>query len=850
MQSLVKLSQGLRGYSMSEQLIEVLKKMFTTHRVIFWYDEQEKMREVYDDLSIAGVEKILLSNNEFGTKVQILTGEHTAKYLLYSPHPKPDHKDNWLLDILLANTEFSSSMPTIYLNEFEWPRELLPFIESHEFFFNSADRRKRLAALIENHTDPGSRPELEQKMLSILCSVEDSFDHILFKLFSNRSSEEDKLLLSIEKSNLSDSLWSVASLKFGYKEDQPTVKSLIYHIFESAAVKSIGSNFATAGANQSYIFAENWQNNAKHCTNYDYWADKIATDLNLGVELSKSYTPADLVYCDTYDFVDKIIINNILHQINNKSYKLDALKETISIRRTLHYYPIFETYYEALSYGLELLEQFSKLRIHISDAKSGFNEYTKSFAHIDFMYRKFVYFSSKKQGKEILADIIDIIEKKYTNDYLLELSSAWQKQIDTMDEWSIGGIKKQTEFYDWVVDPVVSKGNRLLVIISDGLRYETALELQDLLIAEDRYSADLDAYMGSLPTYTQLGMASLLPHNKITFENNTDTVFLDGQSSQGTENRTKILQKRHARSVAMSYEDFINLNRETGRDFIKSYDAIYVYKNKIDKIGDEKSTEHEVCKITEEELADLVDLLKHANNLNIYNMVITADHGFIYQNSRLDNTDFTINDSMGDKYKVNRRFIIGKNLHHADNMKKFTASQAGFADDTEILVPKGTGRLRVKGAGSRYVHGGAALQEIVIPVLAINKARKNDIEYVDIAAIFPRNVISSNIIGIEFFQRDPVAGKLQPRTIMAAFYDSNGNKISDEKTIEANLTDTDNANRTLRYSFSFGSDSSKLDGQRVYLKLMEPILGTSRFKEYSQYEFDMKIAFSNEFDSF
>ncbi len=835
---------------MTEKLIDVLKKMFTTHRIVFWYDDGEKMREMYETIDLPGVTKVVLSNNEFGVKVQILRDNLEGKFLLYSPHPKPKHAENWLLDLLLANAEFSSSMPTIYLNELGWPRELLGFVESHEVFFNSAERRNKLAYMVADPAAPGARADIEQKMLAVTCGVDDSFDGILFKLFTYPTGEQDKLFEQIEKYNLADYFWATVSAKFSYREDAPNVKSLVYHIFEAAALKSIGSNFASAGANQSYIFAENWQNNKRFERDYERWAEDVTRDLGLEQSLEKAHSPTELINCDTYGFVDKIIIKDILRQIAGGTYKVEEIKRIIATRRPLHYFEKFADYYETISYGLELLERIDTLRIHIPDAKAGFEAYQKTYALIDYAYRKFVYHSNRVEDRNILASLAELIEKKYTNDYLMELSTAWQKQVDAMDHWSISGVTDQGMFYNKTVEPIARKGNRILVVISDGLRYETAMELQNRLIAEDRYTANLSAALGCMPSYTQLGMASLLPHDQITFEDNSDTVFIDGQSSQGTDNRTKILQKRNPRSVAVSYEDFINLNRETGREFIKPYDVIYVYKNKIDKVGDEKSTEHEVFKITEEELSDLVDLIKHANNLNIYNMAVTADHGYIYQHSRLDTTDFAVNESMGDKYKVNRRFIIGKNLQQADNMKKFTAKQAGFSDDTELLIPKGVGRIRVKGAGSRYVHGGAFLQEVVVPVLEINKARTTDIEYVNVVAMFPRSEISSNVIGIEFYQQEPVSGKVLPRTIVAAFYDQADNKISDEKTISAGSTDQDNSKRIIRHSFSFGADSSKLDGQRVYLKLKEQIQGTNRFRDYGQYEFDMKIAFSDEFGSF
>lgn len=44
-----------------------------------------------------------------------------------------------------------------------------------------------------------------------------------------------------------------------------------------------------------------------------------------------------------------------------------------------------------------------------------------------------------------------------------------------------------------------------------------------------------------------------------------------------------------------------------------------------------------------------------------------------------------------------------------------------------MQIPKSINRLRLKGSGSRFVHGGATLQEVVIPVISINKKRQSDV---------------------------------------------------------------------------------------------------------------------------
>jgi len=44
---------------------EALSKLFIKHRIIFWYDENEELREHFDELDMDGIEKVVVQNNEF-----------------------------------------------------------------------------------------------------------------------------------------------------------------------------------------------------------------------------------------------------------------------------------------------------------------------------------------------------------------------------------------------------------------------------------------------------------------------------------------------------------------------------------------------------------------------------------------------------------------------------------------------------------------------------------------------------------------------------------------------------------------------------------------------------------------
>ena len=89
--------------------------------------------------------------------------------------------------------------------------------------------------------------------------------------------------------------------------------------------------------------------------------------------------------------------------------------------------------------------------------------------------------------------------------------------------------------------------------------------------------------------------------------------------------------------------------------------------------------------------------------------------------------------------------------------KHFTAEQLNLSGDAEVLIPKSINRIRIKGAGSRYVHGGASLQEIVIPLLKVTKTRQDTTKQVDVDIIKSTDKITTNLLAVSFLQTNLVS---------------------------------------------------------------------------------------------
>ena len=135
----------------------------------------------------------------------------------------------------------------------------------------------------------------------------------------------------------------------------------------------------------------------------------------------------------------------------------------------------------------------------------------------------------------------------------------------------------------------------------------------------------------------------------------------------------------------------------------------------IDAAGDTTNSEDTVFKAVSDAIKELNNLVKKLTSGNINHILITSDHGFIYQNRKLDDSEYLGEAAQGDEINyTDRRFVIGKGLIETHNFKKFKAEEIGLEGDEEILFPKSINRLRKSGAGSQYVHGGLSLQEIVL----------------------------------------------------------------------------------------------------------------------------------------
>jgi uncharacterized protein (TIGR02687 family) len=355
--------------------------------------------------------------------------------------------------------------------------------------------------------------------------------------------------------------------------------------------------------------------------------------------------------------------------------------------------------------------------------------------------------------------------------------------------------------------------------------------------------------LATLPSYTKAGMASLMPHKELSCDIAANSISADNQSVEGTAARNALLATAlNGKACAVTFDEFRQRTTEMGRDWVKPFKVVYIYHNTIDKAGDDKISESKVFEATEQAFKDIQDILKTIYNMNRNNAVITADHGYLYQHSDLLESDFVDADLPEGIVKRNRRFVFGEALPACNGMHKFTMEDLGFSGNGDCLIPKGILRFRQQGAGSRYVHGGASIQELVIPLIRFNRKREKTVEQVEIAVLGVKPKITSNLIPVNFYQQAPVGDGVLPRTIIAGIYSADGKLLSDKLTYTFQFSSSEAGNREKKHTFHLSGEISRYNGQDIILRLEEQIQNTNTFRVYTESRHQLFITFANDFD--
>jgi uncharacterized protein (TIGR02687 family) len=845
----------------TSRIFESLDTALARKRVVLWYDANGEWASEFDDYQPAQAEKLRVEGNEFSVKVAISRAPLKQRFLLYLPSAKPPEQGNWLLDLLLAGHEFTADRASLDIQEAGLTLEFKELAKEHEKFFNAKERTTKLKELLRPNDDETA---VRLKMLAVLAKQPPDIDklllHALCQVNPANPAGEDPVEALYGKAMLVDYFWQAVKGKFEYKSSEPNLRDFAVALFNS--VSSIGPSGELLP--HARVFLSIWKDSLSARPAFEQWSDHLAAVLRVEEQLNDAperYEPGD---DDSYELIERFMLRRLLQRFQSNGHSgsqrpSDAeLLEAIRARSTSCWFEKHVHGYRALEQAITFRGLLAKADLQVPSFEEGLQRYCNGWWRLDQAYRRCIVHARTYQQPGLLKPLRDWLEAQYVNNVLLPLTNRWSDQVAGLTGWGSSTLPRQKEFHmRYVHAPLSSKGlKRLFVVISDALRYEAARDFADRLNSQagKGWQAEVDALLGALPTFTQLGMAALLPGAQLGLNPADATALVDGQSATGTDNRDKILKAYvNGRAKAILAEDFLGLaTSKEGAELSKDHDLIVIFHNRIDRIGDKRESEAETCQAVEQTFDDLEQILRKIASLKGSQAVITADHGFLFQQEPVDANDRAEFPAAKELSFKNRRFALGSGIKASAGQKVFTADQLGLSGNWEAVFPLGLDRFPRSGSGSRFVHGGTSLQEVVVPVIRLKRERKDESRVVEAELLRVPAKITTGKLCFGLFQLEPVEPKKRlPLQLRIGLYAKVGGALlCAHRNVLLDSAASEAREREQQVVLDLSNAADDYNNQTLELRLERQLDGVATPVPYKTVELKLQRPFGSDFDDF
>lgn len=844
---------------------------FYSRRIIFLHDEEREFEDKIDEISLEDAKILVLTGtNNFLAKKLLNIDDKVNNYLVYCPISYESEEEDWLLNVELYSEEFRADLISIWMSEIDIPHNpgYRKIIKFYRKFFGAQDRRKIFSKLNSAISTPS---QLHLAVLAAICGSKDIKPNSIIKsvILGGVDMESNEVYQNIVNYNANDAFWELVKQASGYFEgEDSSLDNMVTHIMLTATTRTLRSEYL-AGLD-SFISTPHqaW------C--YDFVSEWIAGDNRDDLfEILRSIEDKlmlrnrfkkvpleDLLGSEIFPCIDECILIQIMNQITNHIIDVITITRVVDTRRTTTWYKNVECYFEGIYY-LAKMQQFyldHSDGFHTVEAKNIWKEYTEDYYLMDIFYRKYhlAFGKSLTVGNEHLDDLLkqvtDIVEGLYTHWFLGELGNNWSDACgkELAEYGHILEVSQQVNFYRENIEP---EDNRLFVIISDALRYEVAASLAEQLRRETQSKVNLNSCSAIFPTITKFGMAALLPHKHLSVEerSNGDLQILADGMSTDSGNRDKVLKATNINSVALKYKDIAPMKRAERSALVKGMDVVYIYHDKIDEASHTSdSMVFPSCDDAIEEIKNLVRII--CNEFSGTRIYITSDHGFLYTYSPLSEDNKVDKTTPSEKdVEIDRRYLIT----HKGTNPDFLMPVKFMDENYDAFAPRESIRIKKKGGGLNFVHGGISLQEMVVPIIEYRFLRNDSMTYrrnkekystkpVEVGVLSSSRKISNMIFSLNFYQKEAVGDNRSAASYLVYFIDSNGKKISDVSKIIADKTSDNGQDRIFRCNFNL--KSLKYENTSSYYLVIEDETGLQMPQKE---EFQIDIAFAvDEFNFF
>lgn len=320
---------------------------------------------------------------------------------------------------------------------------------------------------------------------------------------------------------------------------------------------------------------------------------------------------------------------------------------------------------------------------------------------------------------DLLEGLVALARKKY-----FAVASHSQSEFIRLVEsegWPAHGsnLMRNSEVFDRQVAPALDAHQRVAYFLVDSLRYELAVELEKQLSA--KHKVELRTVCAQLPTYTEVGMASLMPEaSKELFLVERDgklVTTLGGATAIAPASRLSYLQsKKGDLCQDIELDDLIHQKKLKVADKVR---LLLVRTREIDAVAHESP--RGVLQLIPGLIRQIIRGIGKLEAAGFQKAIIATDHGFILVH---DQEAGNVAPRPAGKWLIAKSRCMMGNGSGGGGTAIFNREQVGIPGEFQhycaprALVPYAKQHL--------YYHEGLSLQECVLPCLTVELATRQN----------------------------------------------------------------------------------------------------------------------------
>ena len=819
---------------MIEEKIKDYFHRFSDLRILFFFDEEQEYLEEVKGLDLSDIHIEYWQNTPFSLKVKLLGELKDQKVVLYIPMAHPNNQEAYhnfpLMGLLLANKELQLDNVGGFMEDYGLQRHQKALVSKYmkELKYTGVQDVCKPILNAANFTEPALQKGLVSSFLKF--KTIESWPILVAKLVTLSDPKEAATLQKVRKKisdlNFEEEVVRHIQEVTGHSIQKINQESLL-QVARSILYNKLTQTIASAEASDPYkLFKINDTTQLTRLNQMLQGVDRISalkSSLDLLMQQVSKYVKGSKlidVYGDNANFAEYntdmiwAVLTKIQAHIGSSPKEIIKKLETLSLQQDLE---------AAVKACLRYVIQVAKMHQLVGGVSSYVLDrpeeyvqlYTDTLYKIDGSYRRAIASYKnldipeipKAFGLEQIHSALNAAYDKHTD----MLNREWLKCLHHFDfDYSKINVPKQYDFYD---TEIATADQKVVVIISDALRYEAAQELLSEMHGDSKNTAEMRYMLASIPSKTNVGMAQLLPGKDKIF--NGGDIRSDGLLTSGTDNRSKILQTIKEDALAVQFANVEGLNQADNRAIFKS-SVVYVYHDVIDATGDKKASERRTFDAVEDSIEELKKFVKllHAS-YNVAKVYITADHGFLYNDEEIKGKDKEnlkdiqlVKDKKGKELRGNRYFMTPKIIDRSLSYSFLLSATTKFKENVIVNIPSSVNRYSISGGvGHQFAHGGGSLQELVVPLIESSRKLKDVTKKVTPKIINkgPLKIVS-NILKLNILQEQDVSGTEKERTLSISLY-KDSEVVSNEEQLKLNFTSESPSERMTRIELTLAADA-------------------------------------------